>query len=463
MRVLACASDDDNDLVASTQPCTQESVASTQSFCVSNYRRGGVCYQPDYEGHLDKIKSHAGTNQALWCQRAGELLDSWYDDHGSLEPPSLEALLLDLQELMDERKRCDECYDVRWDAQNNMVWTNKVTGKCITARPCEETLADAKRSIKNVYLIKAAIVSYKSLQGSSIKDIKTFVRQKQPGVSNSSLAKAIKDGVASKQLVNVNGKFMLAPRQDDKPGTGLRKPSSERGAGALPFVRGSKRKIAADVASKRPAPHHPPRRLGNGCVPYRTDAVEVNSVGDRECVLEMLRFACGTYKLTRKLLGLPLKGDVCLKQAIPALEKKTPFRVQRVKQNHTWESLLGLEPGIYVGRVVVKNTNDQHYICIDRWRNLLFVGGPPTAAAETDAVDACLLEDVPGNSVTAPDADRYFFIEPHELEQPHLFAKFMKRRYAVHRTIDMMYRMDVVAARAHETAYNTPALLCACA
>lgn len=462
MQVLACASDDDA-ACDNPFPCTQESFVSTPALCVSNYRRGGVCYQANYDGHLDKIKSYAGTNQAMWCQRTGELLDTWYDDTGTLEPLALEALHLDLQELMKERKRCADSYDVMWGPDNNTMWTNKLSGIRTTYRPGDEELADVQQSMKNVLLIKAAIVSYKSLHGSSLKEIKTFVRQKQPSFSNKSLKKAIKDGVASNELVQTNGRFLLAPPQELEQCQFLRKPSSERGAGALPFVRGSKRKIAADVASKRPAPHHPPRRLGNGCVPYRTDAVEVNSVGDRECVLEMLRFACGTYKLTRKLLGLPLKGDVCLKQAIPALEKKTPFRVQRVKQNHTWESLLGLEPGIYVGRVVVKNTNDQHYICIDRWRNLLFVGGPPTIAAETDAVDACLLEDVPGNSVTAPNADRYFFIEPHELEQPHLFAKFMKRRYAVHGTIDMMYRMDVVAARAHETAYNTPALLRACA
>ena len=321
---------------------------------------------------------------------------------------------------------------MHWNNDSVTTWTDLATGKMTTSRPA--TVAPS--TADNLKHVKAAIISYKDLTGSSMKDIKTFIKHRRPTFTNSMLCSALKMGQQTNQLVRSGGRFKLAPRAP--PTSKGKSPGARRGGGALPFIQGGKRKMAADVMAKRPAPTFAQTTMKNGNVRYRTNAVEVNSIGDRECVVEALRFALGTNRLTRAYLKQPRTGDVRLKDTFEALQKKTPFRFTRVAPG-PWSYLLTLEPGIYIGRAVMKNSNEQHYICLDRWRNLFFIGGPPEPAPVGDKV---------------VEADRYFFIEPDELANPQLFQEFMKKTFAVHGDVQCMYRIDVVLSRAHETAYS---------
>ena len=228
-------------------------------------------------------------------------------------------------------------------------------------------------------------------------------------------------------------------------------PAVEDRGGAMPFIKGSKRAVTKDVQAKRPAPtdRQEPKC---GMVPYRTDAVEHNPIGERECVIEAVRAALGSTHLTRKFLGLPLKGDLNFKEVVQALKAKTAFRFVK-SPPVPWSGLITIPQGIYIGRAVLKD-REAHYMVYDAWRHVIFVGGAPPPAP-LDPIEHLLLEDAPAPT---PDDNvgRSWFVEEHELLDPSKFQEYMRKTLNVGRGIDNLYRVDMIAKRARDTDYNTP-------
>jgi hypothetical protein len=231
-----------------------------------------------------------------------------------------------------------------------------------------------------------------------------------------------------------------------------RKPASD-GSGAMPFIQGSKRAIYKDVNDKRPASTER-QEPKEGYVPYRTDAVEHNSIGEGECVLEAFRPATGMTSFTRKSLGLPRQGDIDFKKVVGAVRKDSPFELRTVPPCK-WSGLLALPKGIYLGRALLKDGN-AHFVCYDAWRQIMFVGGAPPPPVE-DAHDE-LERRTTVNHVrkAVKNVGRSFFIEEKEIADPNLFQCYMRTTFPVARCVDQLYSLHVQANRAIETEYNTP-------
>ena len=188
-------------------------------------------------------------------------------------------------------------------------------------------------------------------------------------------------------------------------------------------------------------------------IPFRTDAVEHNSVGERECVVEALRAALGNNRLTRSTLGLEACGDPNIKVALQALQKTTPFRFKK-SPPVSWSGLLSKPPGIYIGRALLKD-GEPHYMVYDAWRHLIFVGGAPPPP-EPDAVEKLLVYSDDEDEPPASCVGRSWFIEESELQEPCKFHEYMTKTLNVRGGIDGVYRVDVLAAHARDTSYNTP-------
>jgi len=223
------------------------------------------------------------------------------------------------------------------------------------------------------------------------------------------------------------------------------------GGGAMPFIVGSKRAVTKDVQAKRPAPtdRQEPQL---GMVPYRTDAVEHNPIGERECAIEAVRAALGSNRYTRASLGLAKTGDLNLKDVAYALQTKTAFRFAKSPPVR-WSGLITKPQGIYIGRARLKD-GEAHYMVYDAWRHIMFVGGAPPPAAP-DPIEHLMFEDAPAPT---PDVNvgRSWFVEEHELLDPSKFQDYMCKTMNVVRAIDNLYRVDMVAKHARKTDYNTP-------
>ena len=355
---------------------------------------------------------------------------------------------------------------------------------------------------KTLDVIKAAIVSFKDKQGSSAQELLNFAREKMPGVNSESFGKAIRLGMQNMQLNRVNGKYMLAPRcsqscltpsesskkrkatptcsPDDEncapqetkkvkargvPMRPKKNASHDRaplcaGGGAMPVVtvnaRETQKKLQAEnrVASKE---KQTPDRSGH--VPFRTDKVVTNSVGEGECVLEALRFAMGNSKLQRKSLGMQdVDGQLIMRDVVDSIQKNKdlPFQLRKkdLPNQPKWSELLALDAGIYVFRVILKDDN-VHYMAIDTWRMLLFTGGAPVKDT-IDSLDYVLYKDGRHRSAQEKVLARCFCITKEEQENPRLFVKWVKKHIDVRGTcVDGMYKVHVLANRARDTEYNT--------
>jgi len=222
------------------------------------------------------------------------------------------------------------------------------------------------------------------------------------------------------------------------------------------------------VQTKRPAPSGRQEPV-QGHVPFRTDAIEHNSIGERECVIEALRAATGE-RYSRKSLGLDLKGDLNFRHVVHTLGRvNTPFRLQKSKPV-SWSDLLAKPPGIYIGRAMLKD-GEAHYMVYDAWRHLVFVGGDPPPP-DDDPTDQYLFfspdsDEGPPPLIDANDelifpkpepscAGRSWFVEEHELQEPSKFQEYMMQTLNVRGGIDNLYSVNIIAKRARDTHYNTP-------
>ena len=236
--------------------------------------------------------------------------------------------------------------------------------------------------------------------------------------------------------------------------TRLPKKYKAYGGGAMPCIIGSDRAIQKDVEEKRPVPTARQEPI-EGWVPFRTNEVRSNPVGDRECVLEAVRFALAARDVTRKGLGLPPTGDLRMSDVVNAIvsSKTHPFEL-RIEAPRRWSKLLGLAPGMYIFRVLLKD-GEAHYMAIDTWRMLLFAGGaaPPPPV---DPVECLIYEDAvcPDDE---PELSRVFLIKDDEVADPDKFEAWILKTFNVLTpNVDHIRRVYVNAKQAALTSYNTP-------
>lgn len=251
------------------------------------------------------------------------------------------------------------------------------------------------------------------------------------------------------ELASLNG------RKRSAPSAPRQKKKTRLGGGAMQCITGSNRVVEKSVAEKRRAPDY--RQVpDNGVVPFRTNTVCVNPVGERECVLEAVRFALASNRLTRKSLELPKTGDVDFREVVRRVNdnKDLPFELSK-SAPCSWSMLLTKSPGIYLFRVLLKD-GESHYMVLDTWRMLLFTGGAAPAPA-VDPLDHVLFYDGIRPEDADTDIGRLFFVEDDEIAHPDKFEEWVKKTIDVASAgVDNMYRVDVVAKRARQTAYNTP-------
>lgn len=235
-------------------------------------------------------------------------------------------------------------------------------------------------------------------------------------------------------------------------GNRRRPPAAHRGGGALPFIVGSSRAIAANVNAMRPTPTGLQVPV-NGLVRYRTNAVVTRTIGDRECVLEAISFVFGSNRITRASVGLPLTGDLNMKNVARVMRSSgTPFRLVK-SPPVPWSGLLTKPEGIYIGRSRLKN-GDVHYMGYDAWRHIIFIGGPAAPPAIDDVEQHLYYDGQRPQDQT--NIGRCWFVEEDELKDPSKFHAYMVKTVNVEGGIDNLYRVDVIAKHARKTAYNTP-------
>lgn len=370
--------------------------------CIERYKRGAWQHDAQYGGYTAALAADGCTNPIMLFNRAK---DKFGVDSGAARMHwQLQAFLADQVKSRDElqrkiafqKKRCLGAFDVVLTNTTDLHWRRLRTGTELTAEPSDQRIAEERACV-----------------------------------------------LASNKRA----------REDSMGGTSKRRAVST-GGGAMPFIKGSKRAITKDVRNKRPAPTHRQEPV-HGTIPFRTDVVEHNSIGERECVVEALRAALGTNRLTRASLGLPAKGDANIKVAVQALKQTTPFRLRK-SPPVSWSGLLQKPSGIYIGRALLKD-GSPHYMVYDAWRHIIFVGGGP-APPEEDPIERLLLEDDDQNEDVpdAPHVGRSWFVEDHELQDPSKFQDYMCKTLNVCGGIDGIYRVDIIAARARDTSYNTP-------
>ena len=234
-------------------------------------------------------------------------------------------------------------------------------------------------------------------------------------------------------------------------------PSKARtGSGAMEAIPGSKRAMEKDAEQRnRKAPTHRQERDKGGFVPYRTDAIRINSIGRRACVFEALRFATGML-LTHKDMGLESMNDVNVKQLVHKIDMTPALGVRLQKESSCpWSKLLAKKPGIYMFRVNLKD-GETHYMVIDTWRMMLFSGGAPPAPAK-DPVDQHLLVDMSDEDDANDELGRLFYVTDDEVKNPALFEQWVMTNFNVRgKGVDTVYRVMLRTKHARSTCYNTP-------
>lgn len=217
---------------------------------------------------------------------------------------------------------------------------------------------------------------------------------------------------------------------DDKRPDSRRRLS--RGSGALPFDVATGRALTKLAATMRPLPAMTQIPDARGYVPFRTDRVVMTPVAKGECVLEAVRFATGSNRLSRGFFGLPAKGQVSIKALVAGARANPACPFAFVKQRPTtWAGLLALPWGIYVGRATVGEFD--HMIAYDAWRHMIFLGGD---AGDPSAV--C----------------RGWFLDDDEVADPAAFERFMLGMIdGLWKNVDGIYRVDVHAKKLLDTSY----------
>lgn len=372
--------------------------------CVAQYMRSGWKHDTQYGGWMTRLAADGCTNPIMLFNR----VKIGFDTDGERLPWKMQALMADhrkgrdemKREIAHQEKRCHGVFEVVHTNTRDLEWRRVRTGTVYTTEPTNESIA-AERA-------RVAVSKKRSREGEA----------------------------------GGPGKKAQCPPK-----------SARAGGGAMPFVVGSKRAVTKDVNTKRPTPTDV-QVPENGLVPYRTDAVEHNPIGERECVIEALRAALGTRSVTRVSLGLPLKGDLNFKEVVAKFnEVRSPFEFRK-SPPVPWSGLLTKEPGIYIGRALLR-TGEAHYMVYDAWRHLIFVGGapPPPAVDEVDQFlyyDEQRPEDMPAN------VGRSWFIEEHELLDPAKFQKYMCETLNVVGGINNLYSVHMYVKHARKTEYNTP-------
>ena len=238
----------------------------------------------------------------------------------------------------------------------------------------------------------------------------------------------------------------------DRAGKRGQAPAAYHGGGAMPCIVGSNRAVAVNVNATRPTPtdYQEPRC---GLVPYRTDGVVARTIGDRECVLEALSFALGSNRITRAFLGLPLTGDLNMKEVADRMRSSgTPYRLVK-SPAVPWSGLLAKSDGMYIGRALLKD-GEIHYMGYDSWRHLIFVGGSAAPPAIDEAEQFLFYDGQrPQDEVSV---GRCWLVEEHELQDPVTFQAYMVKTLNVQGGIDNLYRIDMIVKHVRQTAYNTP-------
>ncbi|HIE72298.1 MAG TPA: hypothetical protein EYP98_20210 [Planctomycetes bacterium] len=179
----------------------------------------------------------------------------------------------------------------------------------------------------------------------------------------------------------------------------------------------------------------------------------MTTLGPNNCVLEAFRFVAGDRTVTRRGLGVAHKGPLNLKRMNDAFAfANLPFVLKKAAHDLTWARLPALTDGIYIMRGHVGT--DTHCFGYDAFRKILFIGGE--ARGESDPLAPYVIEDYVDERASV--AHRGFYLEDSDMEHPESFAAFMRKEiHGLHNALDTVYRLHVVAKRAHETAYNTPA------
>lgn len=377
--------------------------------CMVQYMKNGWKHDPQYGGVQSRLAHDGCSNPALLYNRAVSFANGAY--RSARMPWQLQAFMADQLKGRDtmerkmamERERCHGVFAVSMtNTSDDLEWRRVRTGTVYTTKPSNESIT-AERA-------RVAASKKRTYEG--------------------------EDGGDGKKA-----------RCHTKP--------AQAGGGAMPFIVGSKRAVTKDVNARRPAPTNV-QVPDNGLVPYRTDAVEHNPIGERECVIEALRAALGTRSVTRVSLGLPLKGDLNFKEVVRKFNQvRSPFQLRKLPPV-PWSGLLTKEPGIYIGRALLR-TGEAHYMVYDSWRHLIFVGGAPPPQ-EPDAIERLLLEDDDQEEPVpdVPHVGRSWFIEDDELREPAKFQEYMCKTLNVVGGINNLYSVHMFVKQARKTEYNTP-------
>jgi len=478
--------------------------------CIMDYQVGGSRHHPSYAGWAAVVNTDGTCNPAIMYNRAARCLAE--RDATARAPWQLLAIAadnlagrnaLELQRKQQE-ERCEGIYTVAFTNTTELQWRDITTRDAYTVEPSDEMLA--RKRARNLL---AKTTAKRDREDSS--DTESAKRPRTSDADEHSDEDEHPDEVYINALMHggdiAAARMALSRSRSKRYSTGLRicigqhplakgnddwleriklelsalqskqHKSSDKGpkgsgrsissgGGAMPFIEGSKREILKDVQMKRPAPVDRQEPV-QGYVPFRTDAIEHNSIGERECVIEAIRAATGE-RLTRKGLGLDPKGDLNFKEVAVALPKSTCFALIK-SPPVKWRDLVEKPAGIYIGRAQVKPDRSQqgavveaHYVVYDAWRHLFFLGGAPPPPT-SNPVDHLLYHDAPpplidtaGNVVAETTVGRAWFVEDAELADPDKFQAYMCTKLNVTGSIDGLYRVDMHAQRARETSYNTP-------
>lgn len=434
---------------------------------MDDFRCDGTRYDETYGGWGAKVPADgtASDGYAACCRSVLEMK--------TRTPPELLAMTADFHEAVQmERDAYVEAVTARqWQKAANM---RAQMGLDAAARICDEMTDDTTVQASPWYKEKEQVQGANHPDERYIRALrlgKTSVAQARQALSSRpdkrkqaaiaicqaqmGLAEDDDDWIAriEAELEQLHGGKKRGP---PAPAAGVKKKKrASAGGGAMACIVGSRRAVEKDVQRRRPAPttRQIPER---GMVPYRTDAVCSNPVGDRECVLEAVRFALGTNRLSRKDLGLGGSGDLILRQLVHAINYSGRYPMTlRKSEPCRWSALLTKPPGIYVFRVLLKD-GEAHYMAIDTWRMLLFVGG--ASRAETiDPYEQYLYLDGRRPEDHDTGIGRTFFIEDDEVADPDKFEAWVTKTIEVASSgVDNVYGVYLNVKHARDTCYNTP-------
>lgn len=432
---------------------------------LDDYRRDGSLFSDDYSGWTAKVSGDTPTERYESCS-AHALAQAFR------APWPLLALAADLRDDMQQQR------DAYVEAVVSRKWSHVATlreelGLAAAERICQEMTSDTAEEASPWYKEQEQLEEASTPDERYIQALRTGVGSIAQARHGLSSRKDKREQVAKKICIAQMGLAeddsawveriekelqQLAGKKRGAEAVSVMQPHTKKkarlGGGAMAFVVGSKRAVEKDVHQRRPTPTERQAAKG-GLVPFRTDAVEVNPIGNGECVMEAVRFAMGTKELTRAALGLPRKGDLDCRQLVHAMKQAhTPFVLQRSAPCR-WSALLSKPRGIYIFRVELKS-DETHYMSIDLWRRILFVGGSAPLPS-VDPLEQFLYYDGRRPQDASVGIGRTFFIEDDEMADPSKFEAWVKATIDVASSgVDNMYSVHLKVKHARRTSYNTP-------